>query len=112
MKALILSSLIALTPLSAMATETTTYNTKCVVTINKIPEIQICQVVENRSPSGSLGWRNVFARNYYIKSWFGPKGLMTKDSIRNTPYKWEYRANRQGYSQVSPELNVHNISWD
>ena len=114
MKALFLSTLVALSaaPAPALATETNTYNTRCVVTINRIPEPQICQVVENRNPEGFLNWRNVYARNYWVNSWFDNTGFVTKDSIRKSPYKWQYKANRQGYSQVSPNLNVHNISWD
>lgn len=112
MKSVFLSALIVLTGAPVIASETTTYNTMCVVSLDKVPEPQMCQVVENRNNNGTLNWRNIYARNYWVKSWFDNTGFMTKDSIRKYPYKWEYRANRQGYSQVSPNLNVHNVSWD
>lgn len=112
MKALILATVAVLSATPAIATETTTYNTKCVVTINKIPEPQVCQVVENRNSEGFLNWRNIYARNYFVNSWFDNTGFVTKDSIHKYSYKWNYKANRQGYSQVSPNLNVHNVSWD
>lgn len=112
MKALILSVLAIIDATPAIATETLSYNTSCVVTINKIPEPQVCQVVENRNSQGFLNWRNVYARNYFVNSWFDDNGFITKDSINKYPYKWQYKANRQGYSQVSPHLNVHNVSWD
>ena len=91
---------------------TSTYNATCVLVITKIPEIQMCQVVEHRTPSGTLQWRNIYARTYSVRSWFGPKGLTNKDSLNKKPYPWQYVANRQGYSAVSPKLNVHNIAWD
>jgi hypothetical protein len=112
MRAILATALIAMSAAPVLASETSAYNTKCVVTINRIPEPQVCQVVENRNSEGFLNWRNVYARNYYVNSWFDNSGFVTKDSIRRNSYKWNYKAHRQGYSQVSPELNVWNVSWD
>ena len=112
MKPLILSAVLIATATPVIAEETFTYNTSCVVNLNKIPEPQVCQVIENRNAQGFLNWRNVYARNYFVNSWFDNRGFITKDSIHKYPYKWQYKANRQGYSQISPHLNVHNVSWD
>jgi hypothetical protein len=112
MKAILATALIAMSAAPVLASETNTYTTKCIVTINRIPEPQVCQVVENRNSQGFLNWRNVYARNYYVNSWFDNSGFVTKDSTRKKPYKWQYRATGQGYSKVSPELNVFDVSWD
>jgi hypothetical protein len=112
MKKLLLLLSLSFCSLPAIATETTTYNTKCILTLKQIPKVQVCQVVENRNSEGFLNWRNIYALNYWVKSGFYNDKFVTEDSIRRNPYSWQYRANRQGYSQVSPELNVHNISWD
>lgn len=112
MKPILALALVLLNVTPVLASQTNTYNAKCIVTINRIPDLQICQVVENRNSKGFINWRNIYARNYYVKSWFDNSGFKVKDSIRKKSYNWQYKATGQGYSMVSPELNVWNVYWD
>lgn len=97
---------------SANAATTKIYNLKCVLFINNSPKIQQCKIKDTRNSEKALIWRSISTKDYSLQSWIGKYGIYYMDSYKNNARQWNYRANRQGYVQVSPFLNVHNLSWN